>query len=239
MARLLSVDWDYFFPIIEQGAESFMYDWGRSESPLFMQGFIWNQRASSFMASGLDLPTVNDEWRTFWDGFRFEDGAKLYVADSHAFAAEPRLLHKYTRGGSIWNFDAHHDCGYSEEWKMPDDGAITCDMWLAIYTHFKARTHVVYPKWRDWREMEQTAALNPHMRCTDNGSIGRDGMFGDVFICRSSAWTPPWCDEMFDEFVMNCPVDDVEVIDELCIREFSEDEAVALADSYKKMMKGE
>lgn len=118
-SHLLTVDWDYFFPVPGPSApvgEAMLYDWGFREAPFFI-GPIWGSRTYGFLMNDLPLPTVNDEWRTFWDRFDIHDEAVLYVSDSHLIAGKSEVAY----GGatfdwpvaSVWSYDAHHDSGYN------------------------------------------------------------------------------------------------------------------------------
>jgi hypothetical protein len=130
----------------------------------------------------------------------------------------------------ILNFDAHHDMGYRsrvEVNKMVTRGEVTCDMWLRSlmsqdsFLDAKTRAHVIYPNWR-FAEFPMSEEWNALREVLPRGILGRtaigpfakpDGSATDVvcpaeeievvalFICRSSAWTPPWLDGRFVEFV--------------------------------------
>lgn len=105
--RLLSVDFDAFFPT-PQGSESqdvgsWLYDWGGLDSQVPVMDMIWTARAANFEAAGLALPGTSGEERSFWDRLTLSPAASCCFADSHSYAAVlPELVH----------VDAHHDGGY-------------------------------------------------------------------------------------------------------------------------------
>lgn len=209
MAHLLSVDWDYFFPVPygtsrHFGESHWLYDWGQREEPFFYDQ-VWPIRAASFLVRDLTLPNVDMGWKTFWEGIQFSADAELFIADSHAAALSPEVMHGVTK---ITNYDAHHDCGYGGD--APDEVITEVDAgnWLRAA---RERHHVGvvqrYPPWRDkpfdaeppapdwlvWRKMRMSPTYDVNV-------------YDRVFICRSSAWVPPWCDQEFGIFFRRCPV---------------------------------
>jgi hypothetical protein len=98
----------------------------------------------------------------------------------------------------IWNFDAHHDCGYGDG----KHGVIECDNWGLPFLINGTRVHVRYPRWRAyWREVEpKTEWPGPGLdRATDTGQAMRR-RFDTAFVCRSGAWVPAWLDDEWDRF---------------------------------------
>lgn len=198
---LLSVDWDFFFPNPLDGGkcsgeEALLYDWGHRESRFFVET-IWPIRAAGFERAGRPLPVVEEGWRSFWSRFTFAPRVKLFVAESHSFAADRRVKRGVT---GVLNFDAHHDCGYSERWPAELD----CGNWMLAYDCPK---QVRYPRWRVGAEGKP---LVPVDLVKDDGSPIR-APIGRVFVCRSGAWVPPWCDTDFECFVQlaGLPVVDI------------------------------
>jgi hypothetical protein len=175
----------------------------------------------------------------------------------------------------IINFDAHHDMGYKSKAdvnRMVTRGQSTCDMWLRLlmsqdaFHEAKTKANVVYPNWR-FDEFPMSEEWNSLREVLPKGILGRtsigpfaksDGSATDVvcpaeeievealFICRSSAWTPPWLDELFVEFVqaIDKHSDLLEYVSEhtpdikpLTPRtSFSWERAEQMADQFKGMM---
>jgi hypothetical protein len=83
--RILSVDWDFFFPVPNADPQLWaLYDWQQGENPFFSSGFVWVTRATGFTMNGLPLPGTTGEEQTFWSRFRFKEDCWLWVAESHS-----------------------------------------------------------------------------------------------------------------------------------------------------------
>lgn len=217
--RLLVVDWDFFFPTTSPAdptkPDYQLFDWGHRETPFFVDGPLWYSRAVAFHALGRPLPTVTG-FRGFWSAFKFTPGAQLLVADSNAFAASPAVSvgMDHIRGGvrsEVWLYDAHHDSGYrqvkrpsSELAKIAKAGRYTCEDWMVLYHSIGANLHVRYPQWKAWAFDAEPYALIPDAdldREFDDPTQRPEHPFDAVFVCRSGAWVPPWCDLDFAAFI--------------------------------------
>lgn len=211
---LLSIDWDYFFPRLLEATEEYVqenpdrgkpwdYDWGHNEAPLYVDTMLWNIRAAHFLSSLGTLPGTTGEEVTFWDRFqgRFAADCPVIVAESHASIihqlARAEFLGKpYTR---VWNFDAHHDMGYGDGnlSALRVNTKWSCDNWGDYAVIAGAEVLLEYPHWRE---------PEPKPRLPLQVTSGKTPSRVDaVFICRSGAWSPPWLDEKFVEFVRSCP----------------------------------
>lgn len=207
--RMLSVDWDFFFPKVERmqdqrfPGEFWLYDWGHQETVLNITT-LWPIRAAGFMYASVPLPGLTGEERTFWERFQFSPDATLFVAESHAAAALEQVVGGVTH---VLSYDAHHDSGYKPERvrRMRETGRIECDEWLAYYRVRRAKRKVVYPRWRSYAMTFEDNPVMPVTRVVDDGQPVA-GVFDRVFICRSGAWVPPWVDDQFEGFVAACPV---------------------------------
>lgn len=221
--RLLVVDWDYFFPNRMMmhpdfyGSDIGLYDWGHFESPMMISSWMWVARASNIDVAGKPRPTVNgtDGW---WDRFSLPD-APLLVSDSNLYAAlaSPSLYGKSVDDDwtEVWLFDAHHDCGYVKgaREKYLSDQVVTCENWMIPMAENGAELHVRYPQWRAEQDkpMESAGVYEceprpeiPVDRAIDLSSEEHPP-FDGVFVCRSGAWVPAWCDDKFEEFVSAYP----------------------------------
>ncbi len=216
--KLLSVDWDYFFPKIEHSSqprfsqEWALYDWGHKESRLMID-LIWGTRAAGFLAAGLSLPGTTGEEEHFWARFHFTKRAKLYLAESHSALGDEKVIGHGVR--EIVNFDAHHDAGYHHRsfedalraMEIKNDKGIghrmACDDW-AVYAAARGIPVVTkYPAWRSWAMNDEGGEPEPEApieRMIDDGTPFAEP-FGRVFVCRSGAWTPSWLDDKFETFV--------------------------------------
>jgi hypothetical protein len=198
--NILSVDWDFFFP------DSTVYDWGHSEHGFFLTKIAWNIRAYNTPitkeggAFAKDAYVVNKaRLRNFWKRicpYPREVGM-LVIAESHS-----DLYHilKASGGGTVWNFDAHHDLGYD------DMKELDCGNWAkkAIKHKLIKEYNLVYPSWRE--DKEERSHYIPDTKYFerikfDNGETLLTIPWDIVFICRSSAWTPAWSDSSWMRFI--------------------------------------
>jgi hypothetical protein len=248
--QLLSIDWDYFFREPSGGNEVLLFDWGHKEN-LFFINDLWDIRASAFVQRKLPLPMTTGDDVGFWDQFQFAKNAKLYLSESHAFAATRDLSNRFhgkSKGPhSIWSFDAHHDLGYDERAiRSIFRGETYCGDWLLFYAMTTdAQIHVRYPSWKTWAfEAEPDYApgvrgktLTVERQIVDASNTQAMPVFDAVFLCRSGAWVPSWCDPAFFAFVFDCPVDATITIGpvDLTQRPFNEDAARMMGEDWKKL----
>jgi hypothetical protein len=197
----LSVDWDYFFETPEGNPdadliEMSLYDWGHGESDIFLHSAIWETRAGSILASGREMPGLSGEEEGFWSRFRFSPVCSIHVADSHRFGS---IVFKGF--DQVINFDAHHDLGYYGEFEGLD-----CGNWARRFLEGNpgSRYEVRYPRWKSWEESVQPEEVDPERWSKGWGDDPVEVEIDRVFICRSGAWTPPWLDEGFEDFILEC-----------------------------------
>lgn len=189
MTRLLSVDWDYFFPDVVP------YDWGHRESRLFAET-LWNFRTMSrnLLTGEEAIETVRPSGHEeFWEGVVKGAPVALAITESHADLFG--LLESFPVD-EIVGFDQHHDLYYG---KLPD--VPECGSWAghALESGLVKKYTLVYPAWRKdrpenppdkWEERFVVRYDPPEQRHYDM-----------VFICRSSSWTPSWSDDEWLGFV--------------------------------------
>jgi len=179
--RILSIDWDYFFP------DSFPYDWGHKEVVFFLEA-IWPVRLNNhniitgeeaFKAYKPSIP--KDFWKRTVKG-----AALLYVAESHASITALPFNHAI-----VTNLDAHHDCGYGHS------TSLECGNWAHQAGSRIKEFHQVYPSWR------KIGSEGPSQRQPDSIITGlpEQADYDLVFVCRSGCWTPPWYDTRFQAFL--------------------------------------
>lgn len=220
--NLLVVDWDFFFPNptlsvrFQEFEQPVLYMWDHRETPFHQSSTVWANRASGFLLNGMELPQVAG-WEGFWDRFTFsEDGVQFLVGDSnlHAGRIMPSSLELDEEWGleedrwavvSLW--DAHHDCGYKstgsfEKWQAR--GTLTCEDWMLQHHAAGSRLEVTYPAWRGAVEGIEPEPLVPVDRRLDDGT-NPDRTYHAVYVCRSGAWVPPWCDDQFSKFTDAAP----------------------------------
>lgn len=250
MSSLLVVDWDYFFRNPMEAGDTndpayFMYDWGHAESKLFIDGsIIWPSRAHGFWRNDLPLPGV-DVPPGWWGRFDIDPDATLFVADSNAYAGSV----SDSEGEpfeDVWLYDAHHDLfKIQTEAELADwaeQGEYSCENWMFRHLLDGADLHWRWPHWLhrgpkivdtvpDWIELDAAEDTEPPPNTV---------CFDTVFVCRSGAWVPPWCDEQFVEFVDQAPTrTTVQMDDESLVRaewkEAAEAHAAAMDAAWKQI----
>lgn len=236
--NLLVIDWDYFFPQPLDGGDytrdlAGLYDWSHAESP-FMIDAIWPLRAAGFIERGLPLPRC-EGYKGFWDRFTIARGTRLMYADSNSYATLLRPSQD-GRWDSVWLFDAHHDCGYRgtlDQWRRTE--TVSCEDWMVTHAELGSALHVRYPPWKTRAMAVEPEPLVPVDRCMDDGAP-IPVTFDAVFLCRSGAWVPPWCDDQFVDMIESYgfwAVNIDEQYDQMQ-REFDHPAAEAMATQVRK-----
>ena len=190
--NILSVDWDYFFPCMDN------YDWCHNERS-FMLDLVWSTRVGAFdlLTKQKAIETlIPTGYQDFWDKMKFAFPMQLFIAETHA-----DLYHILSGCGpvAIWNFDAHHDLGYGSH-----NEVLECGNWAShlLKEGRMHEYHLVYPEWRKGvPETKSEHMTRSQKRVNVHYEIPKLPMFNAVFICRSSAWTPPWRDNHWMKFL--------------------------------------
>lgn len=202
--RLLVVDWDTFFPVVEPPDTLWdLYDWGHNENwGSGLQSMVWLDRAANFVRSQVPLPGLSGLQETFWQRFTFTANATLFVSESNFASMMPAVR----RGiKEVALFDAHHDGGYKERlgehWN--------CENWAVWYGLKGIPVHVYYPTWRTHVFETEDSCLAetlglPFHRQFDHGHPDPHS-FDRIHVCRSGSWVPPWLDGAFQAFLEACP----------------------------------
>ncbi|MGP2440941.1 hypothetical protein [Streptomyces sp. JW3] len=215
MGNLLVIDWDFFFPTPAAGGPRSVHDhlltWPVVEDEFHTEP-IWEARYRDFHKAGIELPRVQG-WSGFWNRFVFSAGAHMLYGDSNVWAG---LLWPSDIGSldgswdSVHLFDAHHDAGYRnnhasfEAWKTSGDG-IRCETWMLAHHWAGAELYVHFPAWRQSLDRPREEPLVPVTMTIDDGAVQKT-IFDLVYVCRSGAWVPPWCDDSFTSFLRTCPL---------------------------------
>ncbi|MFF8831402.1 hypothetical protein [Streptomyces sp. NPDC015131] len=216
--NLLVVDWDFFFPTPMAGGppveHSDLYAWPVADDAVHVE-LIWLRRVRKFQAVGMPLPRCTG-YEGFWDRFRISPRAKVYYADSNAWAGH--LFPSNLGGEGPWNYvhlyDAHHDCGYRNNHKSFDQwkaaGRIGAENWMLAHYWNGSKLAVHFPPWRESMERPAESPLIPVGMTIDDGSAP-EIVFDAVYLCRSGAWVPSWCDDQFSDFLEACPAQPVQI----------------------------
>ncbi|MGW2110017.1 hypothetical protein [Streptomyces sp. NPDC001948] len=217
--RLLVVDFDFFFHNPREGVSAphrggdDLYDWAHAENRMLRE-IIWPFRAEGFLRAGIEPPRC-EGYEDFWQRFTFtSDSPPLFYADSNLYAGRLTPLHFALSGlnTKVWQevhlFDAHHDSGYPhehgpaafEEWK--ELGDFSCEDWMLVHHDRGSRLTLTYPAWRPDGEFHPPM-IPLHTTVDDGHEVATP--FDAVFLCRSGAWVPSWCDDQFTELLAAFP----------------------------------
>lgn len=246
MSNLLCVDWDWFFysPMEAgdfNGPTWQLWDWGHRESEFFLSNMVWTTRASSFFGNDLPLPRVTKPeggWASFWSRFTFADDPWFGYADSNAHAGLVRPPDGSRAFDEVVLFDAHHDSGYhvTTYGQYLKQDTFTCEDWLLEHQRCGTdRLTVRYPAWKPSGPTENIPKGSLTRLTLDDGEPV-PGVFDAIFVCRSGAWVPPWCDRDFLDFIEAAPMDGVQVDDAELDRDFNDEAARAMGESGRKKM---
>lgn len=192
--RILSIDWDYFFP------DSQCYDWSHCEKDVYLN-VIWNFRVNDININtkkpAFDeyIPTIP---ANFWD--ICDNTKELLIAESHASI----LSIPYIENSIITNIDAHHDRGYGK------DKEINCGNW-GLTKKIK-KYCLYYPLWRNTND-EGGWDRKPDQI---NYGLPAPAEYDCIFICRSGCWTPPWYDNKFRQWIDESKFDITYIDDCVC-----------------------
>jgi hypothetical protein len=214
--NLLVVDWDFFFPMPNSTStmeDRELYDWTHSETTFHISSALWDTRGSTFLYCGRELPMVTEDWRTFWDRFNISGDAQLFVAESNSAAASPEVADDVD--GEVWLYDAHHDCGYNtlKSAQAIHSGRWSCEEWMILYGRKVgvSNLHTRYPLHRDQAFEKEPVPYWPQLDRRFDDPTEETPEFHKVFVCRSGAWVPSWCDRQFDYFVDQSSLEVVDV----------------------------
>jgi len=191
---ILSVDWDWFFPSTDD------FDWGHSEDKTIFFEMIWGFRAGNKSLPGKriaidvmrpDRGRLEGFWERTVRGFPWG----LAICESHKDLYTLISESVQPRGVRITNFDAHHDGGYHR-----NEHELDCGNWARKLEEAKLLKEyaVVYPPWRKTQREKRPEGLKTFRWTLAHPKPVR---YDFIYICRSGAWTPTWCDREWLEFI--------------------------------------
>lgn len=215
----LSIDWDSFIPEMQE------WDFGHSEGHHpDLQMALWQIRAASSLARGQDLRKLtafreNQHPDDFCSdlarkGFKLE-GAEIAVAESHMYAASWFTEARGVDGvasPNIVHFDAHHDLGYQGMQSLNDHvrkQRADAGNWLGVFLRLFPRTKatLVLSSWKPdvvaetLKQAPMTPSVRKRVTVQQWPELPAGGQVTRVFVCRSGAWSPPWHDRAFADFI--------------------------------------
>ena len=174
MNTLLTIDWDYFMPYISMMNTSYM----ENKSNIINH---WYKLYLENKSLGKDLTKIMRSagfLRGFWDRlynkFNYDKDVKMIVTDSHK---EAYYVAKEFECKEVFNIDAHTDLGYGGMESLNFEvSAEEPDDFEEINNNFNI----------EYKEVENIE-VNSDVKA--------------IHICRSGAWTAPWLDCEFEEFI--------------------------------------
>lgn len=195
---LVSIDWDYFMPYIKYWNKSYI----ENEKNIFIH---WYKVYFENMQNGIDIQKsmyAGKETKVFWAKlkgiFRFDPQTKVYVSESHKLSY---TLAEENGCREVYSFDAHSDLGYG---KRPFLYGINCSNWLGylLKNDIIKKSNIVYSPYtgerpnyfKELNRIHNVKYLTPCMLKFGTRS-------NIIHICRSGAWTPPWLDGCFANFI--------------------------------------
>ncbi|NLM51115.1 MAG: arginase [Clostridiaceae bacterium] len=196
---LLSVDWDYFVYTKKERVSSF------SESKKSLVD-LWYKRYLEAKTYGLDIKDsykLSPSWENFWEGikekFTFEKGIRVQVSDSHTLSYD---ICRICGCNAVILFDAHSDLGYGGLSSL--DFELNCSNWLGklLKENIVKSAHIIYsPHTQEKPEYFKSITNKFNVKFSKYDDFDKNFTISQIHICRSGAWTPPWLDGKFFEFV--------------------------------------
>lgn len=207
---LLSIDWDYFMPYIKNLNCSYIEN---SRNTIAQ----WYKRYFENKASGIDIIkslNIGYQLKGFWNKihkhFKINDNAKVIISDSHKLSYD---IAEKNSCSEVYSFDSHSDLGYGGIASLKFE--VNCANWLGklLKDHIINKAHIIYSPYSgekpdDFNQLNHI--LNIRYNKWDDLNSGI--RIRIVHICRSGAWTPPWLDNKFLNFVkdINLPFQIIE-----------------------------
>ncbi|HHV96296.1 MAG TPA: arginase [Clostridiaceae bacterium] len=199
---LLSIDWDYFIYTQKN-------NWGLYSENKRSLIDLWYKRYIQAKAHGEDIQNefnVSSELDIFWNKikryFKFEKNMKVYVSDSHALSY---IIAKENDCQIVYLFDSHSDLGYGGLASLNYE--VNCSNWLGklLKDKYIKEAYIFYsPHTAEKPEYFKHINRIYNVKYCDFSDLSNlDALIivSAVHICRSGAWTPPWLDDKFIQFI--------------------------------------
>jgi hypothetical protein len=196
---LLSVDWDYFIITAKENWGSF----AENQKNIIN---MWYKRYLQNRARGKDIRKMfrlSRETENFWNNikayFQFTNNTSAYVSDSHALSYE---IAKENNCNIVYSFDSHSDLGYGGLSSLEFE--VNCANWLGKLLKDKIihQANIIYsPFTTEKPKFFKQLNKKFNVRYIDFSQLEKVIKVKAIHICRSGAWTPPWFDEKFKQFV--------------------------------------
>lgn len=196
---LLSVDWDYFIYAGNECCGSYIEN-NKNIINLWYKRYIQNKiQGKNIKKSFLLSNEVYNFWTKIKKKFSIDNSTKLYVSDSHAVSY---YVAKENNCNEVFLFDAHSDLGYGGISSLNFE--VNCANWLGklLKNSIINKTSIIYSPFtmervEDFKDIKN----NYNVNFIDFEELEENINVQAIHICRSGAWTPPWFDENFEEFI--------------------------------------
>lgn len=210
---LLSIDWDYFISTENENISSYVEN-KRTVIDLWYKRYFQAKGRGENIQKYFQLsPEVDIFWRKIKRVFQFSKEMKVYVSDSHALSYD--IANKF-HCNEVYLFDAHSDLGYGGLSSL--DFEVNCANWLGQLLKnkkVKKATIVYSPYTKEKPEYFEEINNLYHVEYLNIDDLHNEIKTSAIHICRSGAWSPPWFDKKFINFVnalgipykvINCPI---------------------------------
>lgn len=196
---LLSIDWDYFIYTQKWNLGSYIEN-TRSIINLWYKRYIQSKIRGRDIQKSFQLSSeVNTFWEKIKEHFSFANGIKAYVSDSNSLSYDIAREHKCSK---VYLFDSHADLGYGGLSSL--DFEVNCANWLGKLLKDKQikQAIIIYSPYTS-EKPEYFKSINNafNVKYTSLDDLDKGIETSAIHICRSGAWTPPWLDEKFVQFV--------------------------------------
>ncbi|WP_270940506.1 arginase [Romboutsia lituseburensis] len=199
MKSFISIDWDYFMNYIKDYQDSEI----ENKNNIIMHWYkIYLENKSKGIDLSKKMSTSGQEnifWKVLKQKFKLTKNTKLIVTESHANAYE---IIKNSGCEKVYSFDAHSDLGYGGLRSLYFE--VNCANWLGklLDDNIIKEANIVYSKYTGerpeyFKEINDKFNVN-YLRLED---IKESDVFDIIHICRSGAWSAPWLDKKFYEFL--------------------------------------
>lgn len=213
MGCLLSIDWDYFIFCKEEEQYSFL-----ENSKNIID--IWYKKYIAYKEKGENINnyySLSKEVDNFFEKikskFIISNNTNVYVSDSHKLSY---YISKNYKCDTVYLFDAHSDLGYGDDSTL--DFEVNCANWLGklLKDKYIKKAYIIYsPYTLESPNLFKNINKLYNIKYVSFENIKSEINVSAIHISRSGAWTPPWLDKNFFEFIeklnlpyklINCPI---------------------------------
>jgi hypothetical protein len=247
MEQLLSIDFDFWIPVREAFQPLYAERGGRADHEMWIVRVVdaFQQRCDlrdeiRLARNERPQPTTIADWMA--KRRLSMSPAGIAVADQHFHA-----FHHFSdaKDGWLFHVDAHHDCGYAHTYDRPLD----CGNWLLrlVERGCIQKVTIIYPLWRRQKRYCDECENPQRLAWVKKTGIAVDVRYGlqelpegihfaKTTLVRSGGWTPPWLDQMFNNFVQSMAAGPLTVLEPTPVRNvrFEECQRVAQIESLKE-----